>query len=179
MLPTHICILCSCHMPCRCGCHRIQVTFSCFLRTVFGVTTLQDYSICLLQEMNEQDERTHFLQIWMTPDKRGHKPQYGSSTYSKADRNNKLLHILGGTGTMPAWKTATPGAGISLHQVSLSRSASTGLTGASGISSRTCQQTMEILHLSSFHLWCPKAYGTSTTLLHDWLWYALSANSGF
>ncbi|KAL3162869.1 hypothetical protein ABBQ32_009320 [Trebouxia sp. C0010 RCD-2024] len=67
-------------------------------------------------EMNEQPERTRFLQIWMTPDKRGHKPQYGSSKYSKSDRQNKLLHILGGTGTMPSWKTVTPGAGIALHQ---------------------------------------------------------------
>lgn len=77
----------------------------------------------ILQEMNEQGERTRFLQIWMTPNRHGHKPQYGSSIYSKSDRQNKLLHILGGTGTMPAWKTATPGAGISLHQASLSTSA--------------------------------------------------------
>ena len=68
--------------------------------------------------MNEKDERTRFLQIWMTPDRRGHKPQYGSSKYSKGDRHNRLLQILGGTGSMPAWKTASPGAGIMLHQVS-------------------------------------------------------------
>lgn len=67
--------------------------------------------------MNEKNERTRFLQIWMTPDRRGHKPQYGSSQYSKADRHNKLLHILGGTGTMPAWETATTGSAIKLHQV--------------------------------------------------------------
>ncbi|KAL0050358.1 hypothetical protein WJX82_009631 [Trebouxia sp. C0006] len=67
-------------------------------------------------EMNEKDERTRFLQIWMTPDRRGHKPQYGSSKYSTADRHNKLLQILGGTQTMPAWETAASGAGITLHQ---------------------------------------------------------------
>ena len=79
------------------------------------------YSICCSvlheQELNEKDERTRFLQIWMTPDRRGHKPQYGSSKYSKADRHNKLLQILGGTQPMPAWETATSGAGITLHQV--------------------------------------------------------------
>ena len=69
------------------------------------------------QEMNEKDELTRFLQIWMTPDRRGHKPQYGSSVYSKADRHNKLLQILGGSGAMPSWETASPGAGITLHQV--------------------------------------------------------------
>lgn len=134
-------MLCSCHVLCQCGCHMIQVAVSLFLKKVPGVTEFLYYSICLLQEMNEKDERTRFLQIWMTPDKRGHKPQYGSSTYGKADRHNQLLHILGGTGTMPAWKTATPGAGISLHQVILSSSACTGLTDAIAISSRTSQQT--------------------------------------
>ena len=76
-----------------------------------------DCSVLHEQEMNEKDERTRFLQIWMTPDRRGHKPQYGSSKYSTADRHNKLLQILGGTQTMPAWETAASGAGITLHQV--------------------------------------------------------------
>ena len=69
--------------------------------------------------MNEKDERTRFLQVWMTPDKRGHKPQYGSSQYSSTDRHNKLLHILGGTGSMPNWETASSKASIQLHQVCL------------------------------------------------------------
>lgn len=67
--------------------------------------------------MNEKDVRTRFLQIWMNPDRRGHKPQYGSSEYSKADRHNKLLHLLGGTGQLPEWDNVQKGAGISLHQV--------------------------------------------------------------
>ena len=69
-----------------------------------------------MQEMNEKDERTRFLQIWMNPDKRGHKPQYGSSEYSKTDRHNKLLHVLGGTGQLPSWDNIQKGAGINLHQ---------------------------------------------------------------
>lgn len=53
----------------------------------------------------------------MTPDKRGHKPQYGSSEYQKGDRHNKLLHLLGGTGQIPDWDKVQKGAGIVLHQV--------------------------------------------------------------
>ncbi len=30
-------------------------------------------------EMNDQDETTRFLQVWLTPDKRGVKPQVGLS----------------------------------------------------------------------------------------------------
>ena len=70
-----------------------------------------------MQEMNEKDVRTRFLQIWMNPDRRGHRPQYGSSEYSKADRHNKLLHLLGGTGQLPEWDNVQKGGGISLHQV--------------------------------------------------------------
>ncbi|KAG2483008.1 hypothetical protein HYH03_018088 [Edaphochlamys debaryana] len=54
-------------------------------------------------EMNDGDAVCRFLQIWLTPDRRGHKPQYGSSRYSKADRHNRLLQILGGTSTPPQW----------------------------------------------------------------------------
>ena len=98
-----------------CTCHSTQLLVDGRQKNNVSVTWP-----CMSQEMNEQDERTRFLQIWMTPDRRGHRPQYGSSKYSKADRHNKLLHILGGTGTMPSWETATAGAGISLHQVTLS-----------------------------------------------------------
>lgn len=58
------------------------------------------------------------LQVWITPDRRGHEPQYGSSSYEKAERHNKLLHILGGTGAVPAWPGLSKGRCISLHQVS-------------------------------------------------------------
>jgi hypothetical protein len=39
--------------------------------------------------MNEGDVTTRFLQIWLTPDKRGVKPQYGSKTFEPADRHNR------------------------------------------------------------------------------------------
>jgi hypothetical protein len=59
-----------------------------------------------------------FLQVWLTPDKRGHTPQYGSSQYVKADRHNRLLHILGGTEEAPAWDNVNAGKDcIKLHQV--------------------------------------------------------------
>lgn len=53
----------------------------------------------------------------MTPDKRGHEPQYGSSRYAKEDRHNKLLAILGGSKPAPQWDGIAPGKGINLHQV--------------------------------------------------------------
>eukprot|EP00891_Asterochloris_glomerata_P005623 jgi/Astpho2/5623/fgenesh1_pm.00079_%23_32_t len=68
-------------------------------------------------EMNDGDETTRFLQVWLTPDKRGHKPQYGSSVYTKQDRHNQLLHLLGGNGSVPQWKRLNPGNGtVRLHQ---------------------------------------------------------------
>ena len=60
------------------------------------------------------------LQIWLTPDQRGHEPQYGSTTYTAEDRHNRLLHILGGTGAAPAWPGVhRAGECIRLHQVRL------------------------------------------------------------
>ncbi|KAL4434154.1 hypothetical protein ABPG75_000595 [Micractinium tetrahymenae] len=67
-------------------------------------------------EMNDGDKTCRFLQVWITPDRRGHEPQYGSSSYDKADRHNKLLHILGGTGAVPAWPGLQKGRCITLHQ---------------------------------------------------------------
>jgi len=67
-------------------------------------------------EMNDGDSTCRFLQVWLTPDRRGHKPQYGSSVYSKADRHNRLLHILGGTGEPPAWRDVHASECIKLHQ---------------------------------------------------------------
>ena len=57
-------------------------------------------------------------QTWITPDRRGHAPQYGSAQFAPADRRNRLLHILGGTGAPPAW-AAPSGSGIRLHQARL------------------------------------------------------------
>ena len=59
------------------------------------------------------------VQVWLTPDQRGHKPQYGSAVYTKQDRHNQLLHLLGGTGPAPQWKRLNAGKGtVRLHQVS-------------------------------------------------------------
>ncbi|PNW78730.1 hypothetical protein CHLRE_09g388208v5 [Chlamydomonas reinhardtii] len=67
-------------------------------------------------EMNDGDETCRFLQIWLTPDRRGHAPQYGSTRYERADRHNRLLRILGGTGPAPAWPQLHSPHSISLHQ---------------------------------------------------------------
>lgn len=56
------------------------------------------------------------MQVWMTPDQRGHEPQYGSSLYEPEERKNKLLHVLGGTGPVPRWPTVAEGRCIKLHQ---------------------------------------------------------------
>lgn len=70
-----------------------------------------------MQEMNDEDETCRFLQVWLTPDRRGQKPQYGSTVYSDADRHNKLLRILSGTGASPAWNNVQEGVKTNLHQV--------------------------------------------------------------
>ncbi|KAL4860075.1 putative quercetin 2 [Chlorella vulgaris] len=67
-------------------------------------------------EMNDGDATCRFLQVWVTPDRTGHPPQYGSATYEKQDRHNKLLHLLGGTGAVPQWSGIQPGQCIKLHQ---------------------------------------------------------------
>jgi hypothetical protein len=59
-------------------------------------------------EMNDGDSTCRFIQVWLTPDKRGHAPQYGSSQYENEDRHNCLLHILGGTGEHPVICTTIP-----------------------------------------------------------------------
>lgn len=48
--------------------------------------------------------------------RRGHAPQYGSSTYGRPERHNALLRILGGTRKPPAWPGLREGAGVALHQ---------------------------------------------------------------
>lgn len=72
-------------------------------------------AVCAPQEMNEHDQRCRFLQVWLTPDRRGHTPQYGSSTYTKADRHNQLLHVLSGVGPAPAWQGVNRRGCIALH----------------------------------------------------------------
>lgn len=67
--------------------------------------------------MNDGDETCRFLQVWMKPEKRGVKPQYGSKRFEKEDRHNKLLHLLGGTGKVPDWPNMSPASQIRLHQV--------------------------------------------------------------
>ena len=67
-------------------------------------------------EMNNGDETCRFLQIWLTPDARGHKPQYGSMMTTPEMKHNKLLTILQGTGNPPAWAVPIPGEPVKLHQ---------------------------------------------------------------
>eukprot|EP00892_Ulva_mutabilis_P006323 jgi/Ulvmu1/4062/UM019_0040.1 len=68
-------------------------------------------------EMNDGDETCRFIQVWLTPDARGHRPQYGSTVFSDGDRHNQLLHILGGTGEVPSWDKVNKGSGnVKLHQ---------------------------------------------------------------
>eukprot|EP00879_Flechtneria_rotunda_P001327 GHRR01001477.1.p1 GENE.GHRR01001477.1~~GHRR01001477.1.p1 ORF type:complete len:215 (+),score=56.36 GHRR01001477.1:905-1549(+) len=67
-------------------------------------------------EMNDHDETCRFLQVWIMPDKRGHKPNYGSSQYEPTDRHNKLLQVLSGTSAAPSWPSIHRNGCISLHQ---------------------------------------------------------------
>ena len=55
--------------------------------------------------------------MWITPDQRGHTPQYGSADFDPEDRHNKLLVLLSGTGRIPNWPHLQEGKGIVLHQV--------------------------------------------------------------
>jgi len=66
--------------------------------------------------MNDHAETCRFMQVWIMPDRRGHTPQYGSSTYEPADRHNKLLQVLQGTGQAPAWPNIHSKQCIKLHQ---------------------------------------------------------------
>ena len=70
-----------------------------------------------MQEMNDSEGTCRFLQIWLTPDCTGHAPQYGSAVHSKADRHNRLQHLLGGTGRLPDWSSVAKRSSITLHQV--------------------------------------------------------------
>jgi redox-sensitive bicupin YhaK (pirin superfamily) len=72
-------------------------------------------SLACLQEMNDHEQRCRFLQVWLTPDRKGHRPQYGSISYDKADRHNQLLHVLSGVGPSPAWQKVNSRDCIQLH----------------------------------------------------------------
>ena len=68
-------------------------------------------------EMNDEVEKTcRFIQVWLTPDKRGHQPQYGSLMTTPEERHNKLLAVLQGTGRIPFWASPVPVEPVKLHQ---------------------------------------------------------------
>jgi quercetin 2,3-dioxygenase len=67
-------------------------------------------------EMNNGAERSRFIQVWLTPDRKGHAPQYGSTVFKPQDRHNRLLHMLGGTGSLPDWPDISEKAAVALHQ---------------------------------------------------------------
>jgi redox-sensitive bicupin YhaK (pirin superfamily) len=46
-------------------------------------------------EMNKHENKpVRFIQIWIQPDRKGYKPNYGSKTYLPEERHNKLLHVI-------------------------------------------------------------------------------------
>lgn len=46
-------------------------------------------------ELNKQNDWCRFLQIWITPPKRGGEVRYNHKGFELKDRENKLLHIVG------------------------------------------------------------------------------------
>jgi hypothetical protein len=111
-------------------CYKVQsvVAFRCFHLTIApqvvktthaGAQALMLMPCCvpdvLLQEMNDHEQRCRFLQVWMTPDRKGHTPQYGSSSYEPSERHNQLLHVLSGVGPTPSWQSINSRGTIQLH----------------------------------------------------------------
>lgn len=47
----------------------------------------------LHSEYNHGDETLRFLQVWIMPDKAGHRPNYGDFRFEVSDRNNRWLPI--------------------------------------------------------------------------------------
>eukprot|EP00250_Pteridium_aquilinum_P025935 c3191_g1_i1 orf=74-835(-) len=45
-------------------------------------------------EMNNGDKLLRFLQIWIKPDRKQYKPNYGSRVFKREDRHNKLHHVV-------------------------------------------------------------------------------------
>jgi len=50
-------------------------------------------------EMNDSDERVHFIQTWIVPHANSLTPQYGSKTFSLEERKNRWLHLVGPEGS--------------------------------------------------------------------------------
>lgn len=48
----------------------------------------------LHSEHNMKDKTLRFLQIWIFPDKKGYKPNYGDYRFNFDDRKNKWLHMV-------------------------------------------------------------------------------------
>jgi redox-sensitive bicupin YhaK (pirin superfamily) len=49
----------------------------------------------LHSELNRCDERCRFLQIWILPPAKGLSVRYAHHAFSEADRQNRLLHVVG------------------------------------------------------------------------------------
>ena len=43
---------------------------------------------------HSKDKETNFLQLWIFPDKKGHKPRYDQKSFNPEGRKNKLLNIV-------------------------------------------------------------------------------------
>ena len=43
---------------------------------------------------HSKDKETNFLQLWIFPDKKGHKPRYDQKAFNPEDRKNKLQFIV-------------------------------------------------------------------------------------
>lgn len=43
---------------------------------------------------HSKDKETNFLQLWIFPDKKGHKPRYDQKSFNPEWRKNKLLNII-------------------------------------------------------------------------------------
>jgi quercetin 2,3-dioxygenase len=62
-----------------------------------------------------------FLQLWITPAARGLKPQYGSRSFTEADRTNRLLHVV--TGPTAAAAAAAPASDADPRRIVLNQDA--------------------------------------------------------
>lgn len=45
-------------------------------------------------EYNQENETLRFLQIWITPDKEGHTPNYGDYRFNWDERTDRWLHLV-------------------------------------------------------------------------------------
>eukprot|EP00201_Polytomella_parva_P021127 CAMPEP_0175040976 /NCGR_PEP_ID=MMETSP0052_2-20121109/1624_1 /TAXON_ID=51329 ORGANISM="Polytomella parva, Strain SAG 63-3" /NCGR_SAMPLE_ID=MMETSP0052_2 /ASSEMBLY_ACC=CAM_ASM_000194 /LENGTH=256 /DNA_ID=CAMNT_0016303371 /DNA_START=81 /DNA_END=851 /DNA_ORIENTATION=- len=67
-------------------------------------------------EMNRSKKTAHIIQTWLIPDRKGHTPQYGQTSYQPSDRADRLLHIISGTKSAPEWPNVYSPSAIALHQ---------------------------------------------------------------